>query len=98
MGVADELEKLSTLHDSGELSDEEYARAKDAVLSGTEQSSNAEPGLVDGLFGGDQQSLGNAANRYVNLQIVMGVIGLLFFLVFACTIMSNWNTAPRFGP
>jgi hypothetical protein len=32
MGVADELEKLQRLHQSGALSDEEYARAKDGLL------------------------------------------------------------------
>jgi hypothetical protein len=34
MGLADELWKLQEMHQRGELSDEEYARAKAAVLSG----------------------------------------------------------------
>jgi len=32
MGVADEIEKLQRLHQSGALSDEEFARAKDRLL------------------------------------------------------------------
>src|SRR4051794_26026775 len=32
MGIADELHKLRILHTAGELTDEEYARAKAAVL------------------------------------------------------------------
>jgi hypothetical protein len=35
MGLADELWKLQEMHQRGELSDDEYARAKAAVLAGT---------------------------------------------------------------
>jgi hypothetical protein len=39
--VIDELEKLARLHESGALSDEEFARAKDAALRRTEAGSGA---------------------------------------------------------
>ena len=35
MGLADELWKLQEMHQRGELSDDEYAQAKAAVLAGT---------------------------------------------------------------
>jgi hypothetical protein len=35
MNIADELQKLQQLHQAGALSDEEFARAKDKLLSGT---------------------------------------------------------------
>jgi hypothetical protein len=104
MAIADELERLRELHDGGELSDEEYARAKDAAIraaSAPPASEAGEPvddGLLGSMFGGDQSSLGNAANRYVNLQITMAAIGLIIFLVFACTVLPNFGRAPVFGP
>lgn len=104
MAIADELERLRELHDSGELSDEEYARAKDVAIRGASAPPASEPddlvddGLLSGVFGGDQSSLGNAANRYVNFQITMAAIGLILFLVFACTVLPNFNRPPLFGP
>jgi|SRR4051812_35280682 hypothetical protein len=91
MAIGDELEKLAKLHQSGELSDDEYARAKDAALRGPTAAGNDEEdgGLVGSLFGGDGQSLGGAANRYVSYQIVMGAIGLIVFLVIACAVLGN---------
>ena len=50
------------------------------------------------MFGGDGNSLGGAANRYVNFQIVMAAIGLIVFLVFACSVLPNFNRPPVFGP
>jgi hypothetical protein len=91
MAISDELERLRELHDGGELTDDEYARAKDAAIRGSEDRAES---LLDGMFGGDQSSLGNAANRYVNFQIVMAGIGLILFLVFACTVLPNFNRPP----
>jgi hypothetical protein len=104
VGIGDELQKLSDLHDSGELTDEEYARAKEAALREASAAPEAEPGdskdasMFGGLFGGDQSSLGGAANRYVNFQITMAVIGLIIFLVFACSVLPNFNRPAGFGP
>jgi hypothetical protein len=46
MGLADDLWKLQEMHQRGELSDDEYARAKAAVLAGT---TPAEGGQVEEL-------------------------------------------------
>src|SRR5256885_354371 len=46
--IAAELERLSRLHDSGALSDEEFARAKDAALGRAGPRSDAAPTDRDG--------------------------------------------------
>jgi hypothetical protein len=93
MAIADELDKLAQLHASGDLNDEEYAKAKDAALraAGAQPQSGDGPGFIEDVFGGGDNSLGTAANRYVSFQIVMGAIALIVFLVVACTIMSSLN-------
>jgi hypothetical protein len=68
MSVADELEKLDHLRKSGALSDAEFAAAKRSLL---------EPGSQV-----RDDSIGRAANRYVSLQVVASVIGLIVFLIF----------------
>ena len=104
VGISDELERLRALHDSGELSDTEYERAKDAAIRAASSGESAEPeygedgGLIGGIFGGGDDSIGGAANRYVNFQIVSAVFGLILFLVFACSVLPNFNRPPGFGP
>ena len=104
MGISDELEKLRTLHDNGELTDAEYERAKDAAIRAAspeevvEPEHHADDDLLKSIFGGGDNSVGGAANRYVNFQIVSAVIGLILFLVFACTVLPNFGRAPGFGP
>ena len=47
MGLADELDKLARLHASGELDDDEYARAKARLLgSGTPPPPSPPPGVA----------------------------------------------------
>lgn len=70
--MTDELERLTKLHKDGALSDEEFSQAKGKLLS---QSAASEPAQRD-------NSLGEAANRYVSLQMVMAVIGIIIFLIF----------------
>jgi hypothetical protein len=71
MNMTDELERLSTLHKGGALSDEEFAKAKRNLLE--HRDSSPPPGTND--------SLGTAANRYVTFQIVMAIIGVIVFLI-----------------
>jgi Short C-terminal domain len=87
-GISQELEKLARLHESGALTDEEFARAKDAALDRSEDRREA-------LVGDRDSSLGTAANRYVTFQIVMSVIALIVFLfVFATVIQPRMNAFP----
>ncbi|MGA2798793.1 MAG: SHOCT domain-containing protein [Thermoguttaceae bacterium] len=92
MNITDELERLDKLHKDGALSDEEFDQAKDKLLNQHEGS------LADEF---KDNSLGEAANRYVTFQIVMGVIGFIIFLiVFFSIILPHFNSGPSFqmGP
>ena len=65
------------MHSTGDLSDEEFAQAKRTLLAEPSQVSPvpdmAQPGA---------NSLGEAANRYVNGQIALGVAVIVVFLMF----------------
>lgn len=96
--IAGELERLAKLRAQGILSDEEFERAKDAVLAGevgpSEGDAENEPGIIEDLFGGRRRTLGDAANRYVSFQIVMAIIGLIIFLIMLGTFASKGNSFP----
>lgn len=99
MALADELAKLQQLHGSGALTDEEFAQAKEAVLRGTPPARTGDgggAGLVGSLLGGKQETLGDAANRFVSFQMVMSVIGLIIFLsFFLLFFLPKWNDFPK---
>ena len=87
MNMTDELERLSKLHKDGTLNDEEFAQAKSNLLK---QPTEREPPERD-------NSLGEAANRYVSLQIVMAVIGVIIFLIFLFgVILPTTHRGPSF--
>jgi hypothetical protein len=84
VGIAEELEKLTQLHERGALSDQEYAEAKQAILRvATKDTPSDKTNAVVGrdLDGARNGTLGEAANRYVSFQIVMAGISLVIFLV-----------------
>ena len=85
--VAQELEKLARLHESGALTDEEFARAKDAALNRKDDATVADR---------EGASLGSAANRYVTFQIGMSIVGLIVFLVvFVLFFLPRFNSFPH---
>jgi phage shock protein PspC (stress-responsive transcriptional regulator) len=49
VSIADELERLQSLHDKGALSDEEYVRAKAAALEGSAISRTGSHGFLQQL-------------------------------------------------
>ena len=86
--VAQELEKLAHLHETGALTDEEFARAKAAALDRKDDPAPA--GVRDG------PSLGSAANRYVTFQIAMSIAGfIVFVLVFVLVFLPRFNSFPQ---
>jgi len=92
MNMTDELERLSKLHKDGALSDEEFALAKSSLFSDSREKA---------IDHGHDDSLGRAANRYVTLQTVMAVIGIIIFLIVLFGIIlpqfsSHTNTPPMF--
>ena len=81
MDLADQIAKLHALYEAGALSPDEFAAAKRALLEPSgppdlPSRSNQRPRPGDD----PDQSLGRAANRYMNLQIVVAVIGAVVFL------------------
>jgi hypothetical protein len=107
MGLADELTKLDSLRKSGALSEAEFQVAKRRLLNEApvERPSVEMPPEEDRfservrhsdifreLSRDDDESLGKAANRYVSYQMVMGIIGLVVFLIFFLgVILPNFN-------
>jgi hypothetical protein len=82
MNITDELERLGQLHQDGMLNDAEFALAKSRLLN-------------DDPPGGADRSLGEAANRYVTLQMVMAGVGVILFLIFVFKVMlPNMQTNP----
>jgi hypothetical protein len=71
MNISDELERLGRLHKEGTLSDEEFAQAKKKALT--------QPLVDDSIT---DRSLARAVNRYVWLQTVMALVGIIIFLIF----------------
>jgi hypothetical protein len=87
--IAEELEKLARLHESGQLTDEEFARAKRAALDRKDGQ------VADGAEASDA-SLGFAANRYVNFQIGMTIVSVIVvLLVFVVVFLPRLNAFPR---
>lgn len=93
MSLVDELRKLSDLKASGALTEEEFEQAKSQLL----RESTEDKGLLSEVEKHDG-SLGQAANRYVSYQIVMGVIGFIIFLIMLFTVflphMSGGSSFP----
>lgn len=78
MELADEIRRLKELHDEGALTDDEFSQAKAALLDGVTGDSASTPWGQ----GRSDDGLGVAAKRWVNLQIVLVIVGLVLALVF----------------
>lgn len=98
MDLAEQIEKLKTLHDSGALTDEEFAAAKHRLLipSPLKNQSNFSNQYPRPTQESDQ-SLGRAANRFVSMQIIMSIIGGIVFLIFLFTVILPAFTRLRMG-
>jgi hypothetical protein len=91
MSLADELQKLEQLRSSGALSEEEFHEAKTKLLSPAPEQR--------GFLADDRQdSLGKAANRYVSLQMILAVVGIIIFLiVFFTVVLPMFSRMSLFG-
>ena len=83
MSLSDELQRLAELRTSGALTESEFQKAKEKLLA-----QDSKPRLPD-FDNEPDQSLGRAANRYVTFQMVMAVIGIIIFIVFASKMCSS---------
>ncbi len=87
MSLTSELQNLKQLLDEGALSEREYTDAKRKVIDTFEGPASKIPG---GRAHEEYDSLGHAANRYVNFNIVMAVAGaLIALIVFFFVFRSN---------
>src|SRR5262245_56435117 len=88
MNIADELRKLRDLHDSGALTDAEFAQAKAAVLKDGAPPDAADPNAFDlgQVFPSQRRVM-----RITATCLVMAVLG---FLCVALTGVLNPNHAP----
>lgn len=96
MSMTDELERLAKLHQDGVLTREEFDLAKAKLLNQSEDLSSERE--QDGR-GERQNTLGEAANRYVSLQMVMSAVGIIIFLIFLFGVIlphMSGNSGPNF--
>jgi hypothetical protein len=97
MSLTDELTKLAALRQSGALTETEFQQAK-AKLLGPPPDTGASPDTLDtlrrmkGLGGSKDDSLGEAAKRYVSFQMIMAVVGILIFLFFFAPMMCRQSS------
>ena len=85
MNMTDELERLSRLHKDGTLNHEEFAQAKNKLLS---QSAESPP--VEGARSCDEE----ARRRKI---VVCSVIGAIIFLFLFMAIWSHTHRGHTFG-
>jgi hypothetical protein len=86
MDLSDEIRKLKDLHDSGALTESEFAQAKAALLAASPSTGRATP------RSGSDSALGAAAKKWVNLQIVMVIVAVVLALIFFFGFfLPNWN-------
>lgn len=93
MSVTDELQRLSALHAEGSLTDDEFARAKAAVLDtlGEKKPQEELRILLEPPRG--MESLGEAANAHVKLEYIWLVVGTILALFVLFTfILPAWNS------
>ena len=91
MNLPDELDRLRQMHDNGSLTDEEFSQAKRNLLAPMAQGATSQSTPED-----NTNSLGQAANRYVTMQVVMGIAILVVFLIFIFAVIVP--TLPHRGP
>ncbi len=95
MSIADEIERLSVLRQNGALTDAEFAAAKRRLIGGAGNPDDFE-----------SRGLGEAANRYVSLQMVMSVVGVIVFLIvlfgvflpMSCKVGRGFDSNPTMPP
>ena len=118
MGLADEIAKLQQLKEAGALTEEEFQAAKRKLLS-EDTEGYADPpaapssarAVVHDIIGevvDEPNTLGQAANRYVDykntsnvfgfiIAIVFIIIFLIFFFSMKSSFDSHFNSSPFSG-
>lgn len=93
MSLTDELSKLAALHQSGALTEDEFQQAKARLLKPSRDTDDAKTfTTLRRMESPRENSLGEAANRYVSFKMIMTVISLLIFLFFFAPMMCHQST------
>lgn len=87
MSTSDDLSRLADLHARGQLSDEEFARAKERVLNGASASTAGGPQFPNSLNGlrrsvGDRW-IGGVCGGFARITNIDSWIWRLLFVIFA---------------
>jgi len=83
MDLVDQIETLNALHESGTLSAEEFALAKKKLLEPSDRpNSHSFTNVYPWPRNDSDQFLGRAANLYINMRIIMTIIGVVIFVIF----------------
>ena len=116
MDIIEQLERLSELREKGAITPEEYATAKQQVLDGDRPSrsrpklppispATSRPPMSGFPVHGGSDELGRAANRWVSLQMVMAVVGVIAACIFGVSfckekkrIDDQFRTFPKLIP
>jgi len=94
MSLTDELSKLAALRQSGALTEAEFQQAKAKLLEPTRDTGDADTlDSLRRLQNPRDNSLGEAANRYVSFKMIMSVISLLIILLFIAPIACRQSNA-----
>ena len=72
MGLPDEIRELKELRDNGTLTDAEFTKAKSALLADSASGGRRSNARVSQ----SGATLGEAAKTWVNLQVVMAIVGV----------------------
>ena len=85
MNVADKLQQLADMHRRGELTDAEFAMAKQATLSTAEPTSGA-PGQLPLMPGWPNNFKKNSADQvsvWKRYRLVIAIFAVMIFIVIA---------------
>lgn len=94
MSLTDELSKLAALRESGALTETEFQQAKAKLLDATPADTSSDTfATFRRLESPRDNSLGEAANRYVSFKMIMSVISLLIILFFIAPIACRQSNA-----
>ena len=85
MSIADELEKLRKLHAAGEMTDEEYARAKEAVLDTAGLAPPADDEYIPPLMGAEQR------RSFFRAWMLLPLVFLVLVVLFVALVLPEFR-------
>ena len=95
MTISDELAKIHNLYERGVITGEEYVKAKEKILNGDYHRKTTDINFESSGL----NTIGGAANKWVNYSIISGVLGVVVFGLFAYFIFwPEWKNISSSNP